>query len=199
MAYRYFILDSQNIPLARALLETPLGAPVWELQVLDDALEVVMEHEALQLVGMDEGTPARVGRLLRGKGNRIAIEPMKALGDEIRQNLRVHISFDTFIYPIRASWEGRIPVVVHDISSGGVAFFCIRELAPGDQVEIVIPITNKPLILRAQVIRPRPSNSKVQLYAAKFIDLAESEERLVREAVFGIQIQNHRTRMEKES
>lgn len=198
MAYRYFILDSQNIPLARALLETPPQAAVWELHVLDGAIEAVMEHEVLQLVGMDAGTPAKAGRLLRGRGERIAIEPIKALGDEIRQNLRVHISFDTYIYPIQARWQGRIPVVVHDISSGGIAFFCVRELLPGEQLEIVVPLTKEPLILRTQVIRPRPSNSRVQLYAAKFVDLAESEERMVREAVFGIQIQNRRTNLEKQ-
>lgn len=194
MSYRYFILDSQNIPLARAMLESPPDAKIWELQILDDALEVVMEHEMLQLVSMDDRAPAKAGRILRGRGERIALEPMDSLGDEIRQNLRVLAQFDTYIYPLTTAWKGRIPVVVHDLSSGGIAFFCVRELKRGDQVEIVVPITSYPLILKVQIIRPRPSTSKIQLYAAKFVDMINDEERMIREAVFGQQIQNQRSR-----
>ncbi len=192
MAYRYIILDSQNIPLARALLLSPVDAEVWELELLDEGLEAIMEHEVLQLVGIDERAPAKSGRLLRGKGDRIALEPLDTLSDDVRGNLRVHARCNTYIYPINTSWSGRVPVVMHDLSSGGVAFYSVRELARGDQVEIVMPITNYPIILKAQVIRPRPSNSKIQLYAAKFIDTSADEERMIREAVFNIQIKNQK-------
>ena len=193
MAYRYFILDSQNIPLARALLLSPPDTTIWELEVLDNAIEAVLEHEMLQLVGMDEKLPAKKGRILRGRGDKIALEPMDTLGDEIRKNLRVQARFDTYIYPITGAQKSRIPVLVNDLSSGGIAFFCIRKLEPGDQLEIVIPITSNPIILKVQVIRPRPSASRIQLYAAKFVDTIDDEDRMLREAVFGLQIRNQRS------
>lgn len=199
MASKYIIMDSQSIPLARALLENAPTSKLWELEILDGAFEAAMEHEMLQLVSMDSSFPGAVGRIVRGRGDRIALEPLEKLGEEIRQNLRVMAHFSTYIYPLSASWTGRIPVMVHDLSSGGIAFFCVRELRRGDQVEIVLPIVSPPLILRAQVIRPRPSTSKTPLYAAKFVDLIEDEERLIREAVFGQQIKNsNKTSGEKE-
>ena len=192
MSYKYMVLDSQSIPVARAILENHPESRIWQIRVLDNGVNAILEHEMLQLVGMDEGSLGMIGRVLRARGDVVEVEPVTSLGEEVRQNLRVHVNFDTFIYTLDADGRvvGRIPALAHDLSCGGIAFFSVRELNQGQLLEVVITITEQPLILKIQVLRPRPSPSKVQLYAAKFIELSNDEEKILREAVFCQQIKN---------
>lgn len=191
MSYRYILSDSRNIPLARGYLENSPDASVWYLRLLDDTIENVMEHELFQLVSLDEDAPTKLARILRRREDVIVLEILETLQENLRENLRVMAHFDTFIYPGTGNWKGRIRVVSHDLSCGGIAFFCEYPLENGEVFEIVIPITEHPVILRAQVLRRRLSNSKIPLYAAKFLDMVDEEDALVRGAVFGQQIQNH--------
>ncbi len=189
--YRYMISDSQNEPLARAILETPPDSKVWQLEVLDDDLAHVLEHEIVNLIAMDAGHPDIAGRILSSDHiSSIKIEPVDLLGESLRQNLRVPVRFDSFIYPVSSSWTGRAPIICHDLSCGGIAFFCNFQLRIAEIVEVVIPITSQPVILRARILRLRPSNSNIPLYSAKFVDTIHDEEVIVREAVFSQQIAN---------
>ena len=190
--YRYMISDSRNEPLARAVLETPPDSAVWQLQVLDGDLNQVLEHEIVNLIAMDADHPDMTGRILSTDHiSSIRIEPVDLLGESLRQNLRVPVRFDSFIYPVSGSWTGRIPIICHDLSCGGIAFFCNFQLRIAETVEVVIPITSQPVILRALILRLRPSNSNIPLYSAKFVDMIHDEEVIVREAVFSQQITNH--------
>ena len=85
---------------------------------------------------------------------------------------------------------GRILLLRQDLLCGGIAFFCDFPLQLGEVAEVVVPITAQPLILRAKILRRRPSNSAVPLYSAKFVDMIHDQEVLVREAVFSQQIAN---------
>lgn len=190
MAYRYMILDSRSTTLARGLLDSPLDAKVWYIKVLDGGESRVMEHEYLQLVGLDEGVPAKSGRMIRQKDNMIVLEPMDDLGNEAQQNLRVPVKFSTYIYPLTGKWIGRQTAISHDLSCGGIAFSCAAPLEEKELLEIVIPITGNPLVLKAQVLRQRPTNADVRMYSAKFINLVREEEAMVCEAVFSQQILN---------
>lgn len=190
MAYRYIISDSRDTPLARAVLENAPDAKVWLVRILDEGVEAVLEHEVFKLIGLDEGAPDIAGKILRRRGDIVTLEPIQSLGEEIRNNLRVSIRFQSFIYSLSDRWEGRREITGHDLSCGGIAFFCQEELVPGEDFEVVLPITEPPLLLQARIIRLRPSNGQVQLYAAKYIDLLPEQEALVREAVFGLQIQH---------
>lgn len=198
---RYLLVDSRHTPLARAVLESPPTAESWQILVLDDKIENVMEHELVQMVGMGDTPQSLLGRIVSRREDRITVEPLRKLGEDLRQNLRMPVAFDSFIYPLETSrLKGRRPVRSHDLSCGGVAFFCNERLAIGDQFEVVIPITQEPLVLRCQVLRPRPSNDPDrQLYATKFIDLCPGEESMVREAVFSVQLDENRTNNSKKS
>lgn len=187
---RYILSDSQDIPLAYAMLLTPPSAEVWQLQVLDGGLSAVLDSQQLRLVSMDRTTPMVTGRVLRSRGDVLWLERGQSLDEEIRQNLRVSARFKTYLYPVSGSWKGRLAVTAQDLSCGGIAFFSDGALAPGEIVELVIPITFQPLLVQARMLRPRPSTSSIQLWSAKFIDLVEEQERLIRETVFGLQILN---------
>lgn len=193
--YRYMIADEQNEPLSRAVLESPPSSPVWSLTVLDGGQRQVLEHSTIHLISMTAQAPDMTGRILSfEEDGSIEVEPLDLLGASMRQNLRVPVRFESFLYPVSGAWRGRVPVVCHDLSCGGVAFYCDYPLAVGEIAELVVPITAQPLLLYAQILRRRPSNASAPLYSAKFIDLIHDEEVLVREAVFSQQIANRDAR-----
>lgn len=191
MSYKYIVTDSRNAPLASALLESPVTAPVWQIRVLDDQASQVLEHEFVHLIGMEASAPAKTGRVLDRRGDLVALEPIGPLAGDIRRHLRIPARFDSLLYPVTGDWKGRVPVVNHDLSCGGAAFYCDRGLRIGEVVELVIPITAQPLLIRAVVLRLRPSNSDKQLYSVKFIDLTAGEETALQAAVFDLQLQRH--------
>ena len=55
-------------------------------------------------------------------------------------------------------------------------------------VQVVLPVTDSPLLLRAKILRDLPTEDPVPLYASRFVDLCLDEEMAIRKAVFSIQI-----------
>ena len=106
---------------------------------------------------------------------------------DVREMLRVDVCFESLIYPVDGKWKGKRKVEFIDLSCGGIAFFCEEEMERGDQFEIIIPVTPNPLLMRCQVLRTREKNGR-SCYAAKFVDMCHDEEKLICEAVFGIQL-----------
>ena len=190
----YLLLDSGDKPLARGVLESVPGAVNLQVRVLEGGISAVMEHEDLRLVPMADDQEALLGRILRGEGDQIFLKKLQQLGIEMRQNLRISIHAQSFIYPLTKSWRGRQEIETNDISCGGISFFCGKELRDGEAVEVVIPITPQPMVLRCKILRRRPSNREEILYAAKFEGLCNDEEERMREAVFSVQLRSRASR-----
>lgn len=189
MEHQYLVLDSRDHPLARAVLESNRDAPSWQFEILEDGIDRVMTHEQLKFLPLADDQPALLGRVLHSGGDRVYVEKLQRLDSELRQNLRMPVSFQTLLYPVTGAWTGRRWVEANDLSCGGIAFFCREALEAREQAEIVIPITSQPLVLRCEILRRRPSNRVDEImYAAKFTDLCHEEEMLVREAVFSVQV-----------
>jgi hypothetical protein len=187
----YALLDSRNAVLAQGRLENPPDAPDWQVRVPEDKISAVMEHEEIQLVPIDGDGDALLGRVRRNRNDLIVLQKLQSLGSEMRQNLRMPTHFQSFIYPVSGGWKGRRQAEANDLSCGGVAFFCAQQLEDGEVVELVVPITSEPLILKCQVLRRRPSDRKDEvLYAAKFVEMCDDEEMIVREAVFSVQVRS---------
>ena len=184
---RCILSDSRNAPLAHALLESPPTAKIWQLRVLNGGVEKVLEHEYLEVVGIDPAIPAISGRIVRSRGDVIAVEPISRLDSKVRQSLRVAYRHKSLIYPVSGGWTGRRAVEIHDLSCGGAAFFCEERLEREEVVELVVP-TEPPLVVKTKVLRPRTSNGELQLYACAFLDLTKGEETMICEAVFSQQI-----------
>lgn len=132
--------------------------------------------------------------MLRNEGSTIVLERLEHLDSDLRQDLRMPTHFESFIYPLTGEWKGRRQVEADDLSCGGIAFFCPHQMEKGEKVEIVIPITSQPVILNCQILRRRPSDRKEPLYAAKFVDMCNDEEVLVREAVLSLEVRNLKNR-----
>jgi hypothetical protein len=185
----YLLLDSQGAPLANAVLESPLNAEMLQLRVLNDKIEAVAEHRELQLIGIDDGSPDRVGVIVRQRGDQLVVQPTAALGPAARENLRILTDFESVMYPVSGYWAGRRAFKAKDLSCGGIAFWSTILLEDREIVEMVLPVTDSPLLIKTQVLRTLPDEtSRLPLYAAKFVDLIHDEEALIRKAVFSIQI-----------
>ena len=184
------LLDSKYAPLARGILESPPDASNLQVRILDDKSDEVYQHEVIQVVFMQGSAPARLGRIIQQRGDRMVLEPMRSLGAEVRQNLRMPVAFESFVYPVDDSWTGRVPVRSRDLSCGGISFYAAFDCNEGEQLEVVVPLTSNPLILRCEILKLRPAGNNMQLYAAKFVDMIDDEETRVREAVFSIQLQS---------
>ena len=183
----YLLLDSRNMLLAKGILLNAVSDPTWQIRILDDRISTVMKREDVRLFGVGEGTPVLMGRILQNRDDIVILQRLQRLGSEVRTNFRTPVDFKSFIYPLTGSWKGRREIEGNDMSCGGIAFYCSEELQEGEEVEVVIPLTRQPLVVRCQVLRHRPSDRKDVLYATRFVDICYDEEMLLREAVFSAQ------------
>ncbi len=188
---QYLLLDSAGDPIAKGLLESPPGWEVLQLRVLEDKIREVLDHELLQLVGMSDGAPNLLGRIDGHREDVLTLSKVKTLDAEARRNLRMPAVFQSFIYPRAGRWRGRREIESIDISCGGVAFFCQERLSLGESLEVVVPITMEPVVLACKLLRTwQVAGRQEPAYAVKFDNMCHDEEVLLREAVFGIQLQN---------
>ena len=194
----YLLLDSVNHPLARGRMEGPANGETLQMLVLDNDVEKVVCHEVIVLMSMSGNEPPLQCRIVRQRGDRVALEKIASLDPDLRRNLRVPIKFDTFIYPITGRWRGRRAVQSIDLSCGGVAFYGDGGLEIGEKLEMVIPVTEEPVVLRCQILRRQELRNDKMLYAIKFVEMCEDEEVMVRKAVFNIQLQNEMRRADLE-
>ena len=185
----YLILDSQNNALANGELVGNPGDTPMRLNVLDNKVDAVADHEVITLFSSSsEETPIQC-RIVRTRGDTVLVEKIATLDPEVRRNLRVPVKFDSFIYPAAGSaWKGRHPVQSVDLSCGGIAFYSDFPLELHDKVEIVVTPTEEPVILQCEILRRQELQSRF-MYATKFVDMCEDEEVVVREAVFSLQLQ----------
>ena len=186
----YLLLDSVNHPLARGRLEGPAAGDTLQLMVMDNDVDKVACHEVIVLMSMSGSEPPLQCRIVRQRGDRIALEKIASLDPDLRRNLRVPIKFNTFIYPITGRWQGRREIQSIDLSCGGVAFYGDEGPEIEERLELVIPVTEEPVILRCQILRKQELRNDKLLYATKFVDMCEDEEVTVREAVFSIQLES---------
>ena len=187
---KYTLLDGRGKFLAEGLMESSEDAAELQIRVAPEQLAAVLQHRHILLTKEGESGPSLHGVFVRREGSRIFLEQKEKLGPEMRQNLRIPVSFDTIVYPVSG---GRCKVVSYDLSCGGIAFFCDRDFAVGEQMEVVIPMTApKPLLLQGRILRLLGSDKGKKLYAAKFIDMCSAEEAAVCETVFSIQISQKR-------
>ena len=192
MERKFLILDSRDTPLAHGYLQGRLDVPTCRIQVEEDP-SLVLDHEYIKLVDMSGPGETTEGRIRGGKEDWIEVEVLRTVGEGLRRTLRIPVWFESFVYPVSGNWKGRARVEGHDLSCGGVSFFCDRPLEIGETVEIVIPVTLQPLVLQAKVLRVRPSPRNRPLYAAEFLNMVREEEAMVCEAVFEIQLRYGKT------
>ncbi len=191
---RYMILDHEGIPVARGASKDKGTDTVLRIKLDHSETVSIAENDYVTLVGISQNMAGLEGHVLRREKGVLYVEPIRRIGEEVRQNLRMPVSFDSYLYPISGNWQGRIPIVSHDLSCGGIAFYTNRQLDIGEVAEVVLPVTVNPLLLRIKILRKTEPKPGQNLYASCFIDMLHEEETMVREAVFNIQLERKKQR-----
>ncbi len=186
----YLLMDSKGMAIARGRIQGKTDGPFWQIQVEDGKIDKVLEHKKLKLLSIVDAGPSYEGTIVRSRNDMIQLEVTKIKREDgdMRKNLRVPVRFKSLIYPVTGRWRGRRPVESNDLSAGGIAFFTDHSLQIGGRVEIVVPVTSEPLVVQCELLRMRPTERQDILYAAKFVDLCNDEETVLREAVFNLQL-----------
>lgn len=187
MKNRYLILNTEGVPVGHCTCRDVPEAEVWRLEVDHADVPKLRELSRIRLVGSSECCVAVEGEILAWRDNMASVRMIKKLGAEMRQNLRIPVRFESFLYSEGQVPPGRLPIFSFDLSCGGLSFFCAKDLPRGLRAQVVIPVTSQPLLVELEVIRRLSDQGVVPLYAAKFVDLLHEEESMIREAVFGLQ------------
>ena len=188
----YLILDKDGGALAQAVLESPRITEVVQLRLTEETELDFREIGEIQCIGLDNSSPSMRGTVTMQRGERLVIRPGAMLGEEARENLRILTDFKSVMYPVTGYWKGQRAIQGHDLSCGGVAFHTEQSLKVGEVVQIVLPATDSPLLLRTRVLRQLNTDEPLPLYAARFTNLCLDEEFLIRKAVFSIQVERPR-------
>ena len=120
-----------------------------------------------------------------------------AMTEQQRRNFRVPVEMDSFVYPIGKRWSGRRKIRTIDVSCGGIAFYTDPGLEVGEVVEVVLPMTANPLIERIELLRKERVTWERVCYTGKFIALRPEADKMICEAVFGIQRENRLRELSK--
>ncbi len=186
------LLDSNTARvLARGSMEGPPEGMNLQITIFEGNILDVVNTEHVQIVPADETMSPRLGHVIQRRGDMVIMETLRNLtGSEVRENLRMPVDFETFLYPTDGT-PGRWTAQANDLSCGGISFFSQGQFAVGSQLEVVIPITRTaPLLLPCQLLRQRDEGDGTFFYAAKFLSLLNEQESMIREAVFNVQLKS---------
>ena len=186
------LLSKESKMLARGDIESEPEDPNVIVHVTGGETNDVVAAEIVQIIPVNHQLPSVMGQVIFRRGNRVTFEPMRKMGEALRANFRTQVDFASFVYPKDG---GRAPIRALDLSCGGIAMYSAAEFKVGTVYEVVIPIISEgPLILDCEILRSTPYNGPIRLYAAKFVDLIDDQETLVREAVFQAQLESFKTK-----
>lgn len=193
----YLVMDEQNNPLGRVVLEgLPNNPKALQFRLLEEdsddaeaAAEAVEAAGTVHLLSMGSNDLPIQCKVVRRRKERVIMEKIATLDSEVRRNLRVPLKFKSFFYPVTGRWKGRRAVEYLNLSCGGAAFYCDAQIGEKEQIELVVPTDINPVLLKCEVLRAWEEEDGRQAYACKFINTCEDEETIVREAVFTIQLQ----------
>ena len=129
--HKYLILDESGKPLFRAVMRQAMNGGVCRAELENEEdVEKLVPGGLFQLMGIRDGNFAEV-RFLRGRGETAEFEMVRMLDSGTRQNLRIPVRFESFLYPVSGAWKGRAAIVSRDLSCGGIAFVSEKALQVG--------------------------------------------------------------------
>ncbi len=197
---KYLILSENDMVLCEAVLEKS-GADKMVMKVKDSA-KSLKDLAMVKFHKMQSYAETYQGHILSISGNTVTINKVVNISAQMRSELKVKIRFETHLTKITMLGEVEnqmsIPVVSRDISCGGICFLAKTDLDTQSTYEIVIPITSEPILADLKVVRKEfVPEENIFIYGAKFIDFNINGERMLREAVFKLQMRYRKSMEEK--
>jgi hypothetical protein len=182
---KLLLLDNESHPIANGIMRDPTEKSTWDVEVLNGRAEAAAQMRQLQLISLDDDQISVLAQMLGARGDHVQVKPLSQLGEDVRENLRIPVRFQSFIYPLSGDWKGRRNISAVDLSCGGIAFSCQKPLSKGETLEIIVPLHPCPVILTAEILRIRPApEGNGNIYASKFVGLCDEADKLIREFVF---------------
>lgn len=130
-------------------------------------------------------------------GNAVFFKDFENISHELKNDLKIEYVYKTQLVLIDEEHGDDIslPVVIKDISCGGICFFTTESLRLGQAVEIIFEFTKDPLPVRLQIIRKESYlGDRNFYYGCKVISLNMFQESILKQAIFRIDIENKRSK-----
>lgn len=132
------------------------------------------------------------------KLDKIYVDNIQNVSATMRSEVKVKVKFNTTISVVDETEdeEGELVnlnVAAKDISCGGFCFHCGKELDTNYLYETIIPLWDEPMIVNFRILRKVfvPETEEYS-YGCQFENLNYQEERVLREAIFRLQMMMHR-------
>ena len=195
---KYLVLTDNNITLSEAyLIYMNAGYAVLRLKserILKEisGMKFIRFHKLESYAEMFEGEVCQV------KEDRLYVDGVVNISACMRSDLKVKVkSSSTITIADKDKKDGdgeeRYLVSFLDISCGGLCIQSSADLDTDRVYEIIIPITVEPIMLNFEIKRKNfDEERKVYIYGGRFKNLNHNEERLLREAIFRLQMRENR-------
>lgn len=132
------------------------------------------------------------------KLDKIYVDNIENVSATLRSELKVKVKFNTTISGIGPAKKDdeevvNLEVAAKDISCGGFCFFCEKALDTSILYETIVPLWDEPMIVNFKILRKvEMPESHGFSYGCKFENLNYQEERVLREAIFRLQMMMQR-------
>ena len=188
------ISDEKGNELIGAYLDY-IGSKIAVIQLLSiwDA-KVIKDKGRLYFKSLEKYDQIYRGNIEYIDGNAVFFKDFENISEELKNDLKVDYVHKTKITFIDEDDEEIVmPVVMKDVSRGGVCFFTLEPLKVGQIIDMVLEFTKEPLPVKLEIIRrERYPKDPHYHYGCKIISLNIVEESMLKQAIFRIDIENKR-------
>ncbi len=199
---KYAILsENSDMVLGEAILMERRGSTMT-MKLLDDVkflngLELIKFHK------MQSYAEIYQGKITEIKGNLLSLSEVVNISAKMRNEIKIKIRIDTKLIQLFPEEEEKIPISIpittNDISCGGIGFVSKADLDKENKYEVVIHVTSDAIVVDLDIVRKEFQPEQNQyVYGSKFSDLNIVEERMLREAIFRLQMRRHHKRIMEE-
>ena len=199
---KYAVLsENSDMVLCEAILIDQHGSKMT-LKIVDD-VNVLRGLKSVKFHKMQSYAEVYQGVIAEIKGDNVLFNEVVNISAQMRTEIKIKIRVDTNLIKLFPPEEQKVPVAVpivtNDISCGGIGFVSKADFDKEGTYEVVIPITSPPTVIDLAIMRKEFQPEQNQyVYGSKFLDLDIVEERMLRKAIFKVQMRRHHKRIMEE-
>lgn len=188
------ISDEKGNELIGAYLDY-IGSKIAVIQLLSIwDVKLIRDKGTLYFKSLEKYDQIYRGSIEYIDGNAVFFKDFENISDELKNDLKVdYVNKTKITFLDEDDEEVVMPVVMKDISRGGVCFFTLESLKVGQILEMVLEFTKEPLPVKLEIIRrERYPKDPHYYYGCKILTLNIVEESMLKQAIFRIDIENKR-------
>lgn len=195
----WMLFDPAYTLVDQAILESKRGDCVAVLRPVGGNIKQAMQMHIVLFSWAEDPNIVYRGEVISRRAGRLYLENVTRMEPETGHYLRVRMEFHSKLLCIRDGRIYRAPIVSYDLSAGGIAFFSPTELEIGEKCEVVIPVTSVMLVVKMRILRAEMVTGTKWKYGARFLELSNEEEAMIRQAIFSEQWRRGKCRVLSEA